>query len=1000
MRSLFLLLAGVWLTVRLAAQSPSYAHYGVSEGLPGNIVYCAVEDYRGFIWFGTDKGLARFDGTRFQTFGVKEGLPDPEVLGLFEDHWKRLWISCFSQKLCYMANGKFVTGASDPLLNKLNSGAPNFEFSEDADHNLWFYSRSRNVFVFDGQTVREEIFPETVSRIVDLGDTKFIIGTGTLREMGSPDLYEIERGSFFRFNSTVTLRNQFITAYEKKLIITDWTNGKLVQKNILEREGGSIFVDRGDHFWVPGTLGITKFDNDIYDFSRPVTFLPDKKINAMLEDRHGNLWFCTNGDGVYTCSVDKAATFTRTNGLVQNNITALTRNHKGGIVAGDDRSNLYEIASATVTLLNIKPTGKPGRCRQIIDLPDGNRWIATEKRILYSSRGKVYVRNQENKTLDIGSLKSILVKPGKLWFGTHSVLGYFAEGQRTPIIILKRRTTVLGEDAQGHVWAGGIEGLYSEKDSFRYNWGEQFPALKSRIVAIHNTGPGKLWIVSAESGLLLADVGEGRIKALHTVNDYLKRPIENIQSVFIDLPPGKRIWMSTNTGVYSLNPDNWNVVHYDSKDGLADNDVNCVVVVSDTLWAGTVAGLSCLPLKRPEANKDFRTYVTELRYQKEGSTVAISLIDSLPENRQLLIPPDAAFATLYLTGLDYGSRGKLQYQCIRNSVMPPLRWWTRKDLANWFRTTPDSNLINQNNINFGLSIPNGSFRIKVTALTNQNVYSRQPDEWTIIVVPKWYNTLWFELLLWLTVLYIFWRVYRAGGEYRKLNVAVSQLQLQALQSQINPHFVGNSINAIQQFFYPPNPGGASHYIELFTRLLRRTIFLSEKHFNHFEEELAYDLDYLQMIKLRFGDRFQYEVLGAETIPVNLLFPSMLLQPILENATIHGLAPEGISHLTLRFTFSDTQLRCTVTDNGMGIKAAKMRRTITLKEHTSKGIELLKKKVEAFNDLYDLGLHVEWMDLSESEPSSQGTSVEVAFYPEHIKGISAPRSYFRERRKAL
>ena len=116
MRFSLLFFLSLWRLCLLPGQSPSYVHYGVSDGLPGNKVYCVLQDHRGFIWFGTDKGLARFDGTRFQIFGVKDGLPDPEVLNLFEDSQHRLWISCFTQKPCYMSGGRLMTAKNDSLL--------------------------------------------------------------------------------------------------------------------------------------------------------------------------------------------------------------------------------------------------------------------------------------------------------------------------------------------------------------------------------------------------------------------------------------------------------------------------------------------------------------------------------------------------------------------------------------------------------------------------------------------------------------------------------------------------------------------------------------------------------------------------------------------------------------------------------------------------------------------------------------------------------------------
>ena len=82
----------------VVAQTPAFIHYGVQEGLPSNLVYCGIQDQQGLLWFGTDKGLACFDGTRFRTLGIKDGLTDPEVLNLMDDSAGRLWISSYRKK--------------------------------------------------------------------------------------------------------------------------------------------------------------------------------------------------------------------------------------------------------------------------------------------------------------------------------------------------------------------------------------------------------------------------------------------------------------------------------------------------------------------------------------------------------------------------------------------------------------------------------------------------------------------------------------------------------------------------------------------------------------------------------------------------------------------------------------------------------------------------------------------------------------------------------------
>ncbi len=971
----------------LVAQSPVYAHYGVREGLPGNVVYCAVQDYRGFMWFGTDKGLARFDGTQFQVFGMKDGLPDVEVIGLFEDSHRRLWISCFSQKPCYMVDGKLVTANNDTLLSKIHLKNSLSEFSEDESGNIWITDKGEYAFVFDGKSVIYKQFelPGSTVRIEQRGNLFFQLSFPELMEMNSGVHYMYDPLFRERKNALKSIGMsglKVLIAFTGKLMLIEWQDGKFVLRDSIPQPGGRVAVDRKGHFWVcPTSAGAICFANDQHDLSNPTTYLPEKKVNAVFEDTHGTFWFCTHGDGIYVRSPGKAATFTQTDDLITNKISTLAWDQQGFLLFGDVQGSLYEFKGAKIRRISLTPPENFNRTRQIIPMPDHSRWIATDVGLLHQTGSVV------ERVPMLTAMKCILAKPGKLWFGDHGHMAYLRDNDQQQVIPVRSfRTTALGDDSEDNLWAGRMEGLYSLGDSFQYNWGDRFPALKNHIIAIQNAGLGRIWVVTIANGLLLASVKNGEITSIDTINRHLQQPIDNIQSLYVEPGVSGRVWMATNSGVYGLEPDDWKVVHYTHQDGLADDDVACVLLVKDTLWAGTVAGLTYLPLREQGGNNDFGTFITEIHYQFGSQQITVPLLDSPTQNRQIVLPADAALITLYFAGLDYRSQGKMEYACIRTSLMPPLQWLTRQNLFTWigngFQTVQDSNLISTNSLNFGIALLPGSYQIKVTAVNAKGLYSQWPDQWTIIMRPYWYDTLWFDLLLWSVIGYAVWRMFRIGADYRKLNVEVSDLQLHALQSQINPHFVGNSINAIQQFFYPPNPVAASHYVELFTRLLRRTIFLSEKHFNSFEEELAYDRDYLEMIKLRFGERFQYEIIGIETVPRDLLFPSMLLQPILENATIHGLAPEGPSRLVLQFSFIDKKFQCNLTDNGMGYKAARARST-KHKEHKSKGLELLYKKVAAFNQLYDLGLQLELQDLSELTPPSQGTRVTISFYSAKI-----------------
>jgi hypothetical protein len=315
--------------------------------------------------------------------------------------------------------------------------------------------------------------------------------------------------------------------------------------------------------------------------------------------------------------------------------------------------------------------------------------------------------------------------------------------------------------------------------------------------------------------------------------------------------------------------------------------------------------------------------------------------------------------------------------------------WTPGNFFNLLRTgfrgKTDSIEIGNGTLNFGFRLTAGKYRLLIYAINTGGVRSRQPDQLTLIMAPHWYETIWFWIGVWSIIGLGIWRFIRSRIAFRELNATASELQLQALQAQMNPHFVGNSINAIQQFFYPPDPEKASEYISLFTRLLRQTMSFSEQHFIQFGSELQYDHDYLKMVQLRFGDRFMFSITGQDTIPADTPFPAMILQPLLENATIHGLATEGVSNLQLRFAFDGNKLTAMLCDNGTGIlETQRRKKTGLLTERKSKGIELLMKKAQTINRMYDIALKIDFKDLSEAGSGQTGTCVQLVYTPGAIR----------------
>ncbi len=977
-------------------QTPAYLHYTVNEGLPGNIVYCGTQDHRGLLWFGTDKGLSCFDGTRFRNYSMKDGLPDPEVLGMFEDSKQRLWLSCFRKEPCYIKDAKIVTKEQDAMLGQLDSKNGLFTFFESDSNTLWLQAWGEDCHIVKNKNSTRVSYKNYYSDFIRLVDNKLLgMNHETIIELDSDGnrirpLFEFSNRTKLLHSGRHILGvavsgHRFLLSHHGYIYIFEIINGEVVQLMHLEIEGGVPFTDSKGRFWLCSPkIGAICFDNDQRNLSYPVIYLSNKKVTTMFEDREGTLWFCTIGEGIYALPLNGMKIYTKASGLRSNNITAISKDNFGNVLFGDDEGEIYKALTNNVKKITTLGDSRLNRVRQINLTKGGGHLIGTDKGIFQIDRkGK-----RINTALKPQAVKCFIESGDTLWIGVSGNISYLKRKTNNLNLAQKRRTTALCKDNSGIIWSGGIDGVYSSHDIFSANWGLQFPLLKSRIVDLEAGHSNTLWVVTPESGLLKAQLDRGRIQKVTPMNDLLAKPITaSIQSLFVE--PNGTVWLATNAGVYSI--DTTLIVQkLDKFDGLADNDVNTILIDGDDLWFGTVSGLTKASRKSQHNNHSFETYITQLRYRTEQSNITFQMLDSVSTTKSVVLPNDAALIEIDFTGLDYLSKGNMAYSYSLSQEMPQLRYATFTNLFSILRQAFSPNktptTIQTSTLNLGINMPAGCYTIICTAINAQGLKSNRPDSIQFQLRPYWYQTIWFQTLILGLIILATIRIFRTWLDNRKLHSRVSELRLQALKSQINPHFIGNSINSIQKFFYPPNPQRASQYIATFTRLLRTTMDFSERTFIPFKEEHQYITDYLEMTKLRFGQRFKYKITGTEDIEETMPFPALLLQPILENATIHGLAEMGDSLIEVNFAKVENTIICKITDNGIGIEATKNLKIKANSKRISKGTNLIRNKIDTLNQLFEINASLEITDKSTLYPAGTGTVATIKYSLQNINSI--------------
>jgi tetratricopeptide (TPR) repeat protein len=189
---------------------------------------------------------------------------------------------------------------------------------------------------------------------------------------------------------------------------------------------------------------------------------------------------------------------------------------------------------------------------------------------------------------------------------------------------------------------------------------------------------------------------------------------------------------------------------------------------------------------------------------------------------------------------------------------------------------------------------------------------------------------------------------------KKLRTKNKKIALQSLRREMNPHFIFNSLNSINQFISNNNELEANRYLTKFSTLMRRVMENSKEDFVLFSKEMELLQNYLELEKSRFPDKFDFNIKTDDALLANehLYIPGMLIQPHLENAIWHGLRyMDEKGFLQLSFTKIQQGIEIIIEDNGIGIAASKQHKTANQKKHSGRGITNTLERINILNELY-------------------------------------------------
>ncbi|HEX6430339.1 MAG TPA: two-component regulator propeller domain-containing protein [Niastella sp.] len=956
---LFAVLLGVLCPLAVFSQEFGYTHYESKDGLPGSTVYCMTQDKEGFLWLGTDIGLSRFDGTHFKNFTKEDGLPDNEIIQLFADSKGRIWIAPFKKSVCYYYKGKIYTQNNDPVLKRIHLDDYVIRFAEDKAGNILMQETKKlhlvhvngNVTIIDSINSKPIVFINTISAGAD----------GAFRVIESFNVYDYKNDRFQLRKTIPAYANHFsyFAMTPKSLVwisdrtttsVTSVGQDRTVTYPVREKHVNYGFIDETH-------VGACTMDGVVlYDLNRPGStqnLLPGIPVSNIFKDTEGNVWFPTLGHGVYRLSSPFVTNYKLRNNNLPVQVFAFAR-YGESMLASTELNILYR--------LNRK-TGKPERERIMI------RGGVTMVGALSTYKDKYIFGGTNYQLLKLGSsgfnayvelphivVKSLFQHGDKLYVATKD--NVFVVNPETftitDTIWHERSTSVFVSNDTTYI--GTLSGLYFRLPDGSIQFpGEKMPALSTRITAIQKDAAGVLWVGTYGDGII--GYKNGRVVA--TINRNRGLTSNVCRTMFIN---GNALWVGTDKGINKINVarPGYPVTKYTTGDGLASDIINAVYVDGNNVYVGTPEGITFF---------DEEKVISESRCDLRMVDVTVGDETFYPTEAPVIIPHAKNSIRFNYAGISFKSNGDIRY---RYRLLGLDSAW--KETRETFLSYP--------------TLPSGEYQLQLQAINKFDVAS-QVLATGFTIEKLLYEKTGFRVLIGLlflavtgaTVLLIIRRIRKREREKTKISKRINELEQLSRKAQMNPHFIFNSLNSIQQYVMDADVAGANKFISGFSRLIRQTLDFSSKPEISLEEELDYLTNYLEIEKTRLENAFTWSVAIDKTVdPAEYYIPPMILQPFVENSVRHGLRfrKDKAGKVTITVKREGDYLICILDDNGVGRKAAMQYKSISPINYQSKGLSLTADRISMFNQEHDRKITMHIDDLEDDIHNSLGTRVTISF----------------------
>ena len=996
------------------AQEVSFNHLNTANGLSDNLVQCVTTDKKGFLWIGTINGLNLYDGFTVTKFNSMEqaGLCSDNIAGLFCDSRNRVWVG----------SGKGVTMIDEQRhFHKIilsDSLQTNYDCSVIIETNKfgiilctdyghyyidektnkwtllkWSSDEQYKVGWWDNAHFKKEEYIHTGQDniiILDYAAEKkvfefplqYVISACRLND--DEIIAAVFKGKLVRISIS---QHKIIKEYP----LTGNRDGKTVNTNITnlrQAANGKIIVSTGfAGMYIFDPAG-ESFSQNIHDPLEPGS-ITSNIINKVYCDSAGNVFLSMPNKGLDYFNINrykiswKAGFLSGSHQLYDQYINYIKQDNKGifwmgthdGLMRWDKKINDSYTYPYYYPILEIGERPLVINCINFDKL--GRIWVGTaggglglfnEHSCTFTRFSNDTLNNKPPGFPDTFVLDMLGMPDGNLWVCTHKGMisfntinfSYDALSHQPYLKQLPEKSFYrIFSDSKNNIWMASVSSgvyCYKTREKKLRNFSENNGLSANLANAFAEDGAGNVYIATS-NGMSVINNGE-QITRYNTSNGLRYNDCESLLR-----DSSGNIWIANHNCLIKFNQTAKSFQYFDQRDGIGDVGfkANAAWCSSNgSFYFGTERGtLFFSPDKLKQNDSPISLFVNEA--VMEDSIVRFTGSSTIYPGY------NKSAVTFFFGSVDLYSEKNITYQYQLDG--------SDKDWVN---------NAEQRKVRFNFLSP-GKYNFKVRASRDGINWTSSGNTIALIIHPAFWQTGWFKLLHVLIaaglVYYLIWQRIHKIKEREKLQrqyeKRIAEVEMSSLRAQMNPHFMFNSLNSINNFILKNDPENASGYLTKFSRLMRLILDNSRSEWVVLEDELKALELYIELEALRFDNTFEHRIEITQDVDVKeVIVPPMIIQPYVENAIWHGLIhrKEPGGKLDIQIWRNNGMLNIEIEDNGIGREEAKRRKSKSATRQKSHGMQITAQRLDIVNQLYGVNAAVTITDLQGPGGKAAGTIV--------------------------